>query len=145
MGKVLYRIPDLSFGIRSVDPNGELLKLMGEQRNDFSSFVLSENHGKMGRDGWWCSSLSSSYNADGQLVEQYTKVWNVFGMSIQYEIHGDMCCCSYCKTFDGRWGIAFPDCPVWYSWRILWWRKKTWPCRLSCIRWTLPKLSLKNR
>ena len=80
----------------------------------------------------------STYNDDGELVEQYGKDWHFLGMWIMYEVHGERCSCDHCKESDGRWGIRFPRCRCRNAWRSIWWRKHNWPCQLSCIRWTLP-------
>ena len=80
----------------------------------------------------------STYNKDGVLVATYKKDWTILGAWIIYEEHGDLCSCSYCEEFNGRWGITLPKCRCRNAWRVLWWRKRKFPCQMSCLRVTLP-------
>src|SRR5439155_15705506 len=61
--------------------------------------------------------------------------WTLWGALVLLEKHGTECTCSYCRGFDGTFGLALPSCKARNSWRVVWWRRNGW---LYDLRWTLP-------
>lgn len=87
--------------------------------------------------------VCSTINDDGDPCETWSRKWSFLGMTVEYETHDSQCNCSYCEWFTKRIGISFPKCGCWNSLRVFYWRKKHWPCQLSCIKWDLPRIPFK--